>query len=973
MTKQQKRRPNIARPRPTGSRPRPFRPRPTRPRPKPTTRPTPQRPPIAQPIDIGEPPSGPPPSVDMPSDSQQATTRTEAETYGEIGSTLGQGYEQSPPEDIPGRPLSQLVSAGALPQYDLMQRLQSQVKEGSLTLDKSVLGEYGIMAELVGSFLDVLTPIRNPKMEFVQGSPGIVGIPGIETSEDPSTDGNLATPEDHALKISGDVTLFGSEAAKLEYADFFHYKGRPHCVFKYILSKELGIGTLLPGVPLIQGLKLSGPTLIAATASTLYDPSLDSGINEGFNFFGNLKIAESDDPSIRFIGDLLRVRELALHAAVDTAGATPEYLLEGAIQRDITLVDGANFKLRFTRSDVGIYVKGNPPEPSIALSNDLVVTLKEKGEDTHLVFTGGVKVELESITGSFTMNGTGRSPEGALSGTIQNTGEWKDPFGIPGITIRQFALQVGFTYLFPYVDNVGIHANMKIGDVDGQVSILVDTNDPDQFVLAGATDRITMIQIMTAMTPATFAAYQALPGKLRRAMNKTLDVALEDVKVSIVPSATSIGGVHFRDEGVTIAGQLAIFGWQASMYLNVDTFDGLTAAADMDPLNIANVLKITGALGEAAPKMRLRISPSETPELYISSKIEFLGLSQELFVEVGEDGMLFILNRKLGKLLSTNLRFSYGDGDFEALGSIDFNLNLSLNTLLGEITLVDVGFNASANFRAGQSAGFHASIEGDFRLYGKTVTFPTLTLEAAPSDFQSVYNNVIDQIKDNALDLLGGVFETLEEWASAVKDGLVDFGGEVAEVAHDVYKASKEAAAKAYRTLGKGATAAAKGLSAAYDLSAEGVAQVLEGANYAAEEVAAAMENAFNLTVEAAAEVLKAAGYAAEEVGDALKSAYDASARVAAEALNHAGYAAEEVGDALKSAYNATADVAADALKYAGYGVGEVGDFLQSGFGLAGDGLKDALRGAGYAAKEVEKFLKDVGQFFEDNLNPTKW
>ncbi|MEL6778785.1 MAG: hypothetical protein AAFO06_16165 [Cyanobacteria bacterium J06597_16] len=971
MTKLSKPRPNASRP--ARPRPKPFRPRPTGSRPKPTTRPTPQRPPIAKPVDIGEPPSGPPPAVDTPSEAQQATTRSEAETYEEIGSTLGQGYEQSPPEDIPGQPLSQLVSSGALPQYDLMLRLQSQIEEGSLTLDKSVLGDYGIMAELVGSILDVLTPIRNPKLEFVQGSPGIVGIPGMEVSEDPSTDENLATPEDHALKISGDVTLFGSEAAKLEYADFFHYKGRPHCVFKYILSKELGIGTFLPGVPLIQGLKLSGPTLIAATASTLYDPSLDSGINEGFNFFGNLKIAESDDPSIRFIGDLLKVQELALHAAVDTAGATPEYLLEGAVQRDITLVDGDNFKLRFTRSDVGISVKGKPPEPAISMSNDLVVTLKENGEDTHLVFTGGVKVELESITGSFTMNGTGRSPQGDLSGSIQNTGEWKDPFGIPGITIRQFALQVGFTYLFPFVDNVGIHANMKIGDVDGQISILVDTNDPDQFVLAGATERITMIQIMSSMTPATFVAYQALPGKLRRAMNKALDVALEDVKLSIVPSATSIGGVHFRDEGVTIAGKLAVFGWQASMYLNVDTFDGITAAADMDPLNIANVLKITGALGEAAPKMRLRLSPTETPDLYISSKIEFLGLSQELFVDVGEDGMLFILNRKLGKLLSTNLRFSYGDGDFEALGSIDFNLNLSLNTLLGEITLVDVGFNASANFRAGQSAGFYASIEGDFRLYGKTVTFPTLTLEAAPSDFQAVYNHVIDQIKDNALDLLGGVFETLEEWANAVKDGLVDFGGEVAEVAHDVYKASKEAAAKAYRTLGKGATAAANGLAAAYDLSAEGVAQVLEGANYAAEEVAEAMENAFNLTVEAAAKVLKAAGYAAEEVGDALKSAYDASARVAAEALNHAGYAAEEVGDALKSAYNATAEVAADALKYAGYGVGEVGDFLQSGYGLAGDGLKTVLRGAGYAAKEVEKFLKDVGQFFEDNLNPTKW
>ena len=130
-------------------------------------------------------------------------------------------------------------------------------------------------------------------------------------------------------------------------------------------------------------------------------------------------------------------------------------------------------------------VKGTPPEPSIAMSNDLVLTLIEKGEETHLVFTGGVKLEAESITGSFTMNGTGRSPEGTLSGKVQNTDEWREPFGIPGVVIRQFATQVGFTYLAPWVDNVGCHANMKIGDVDGSVSILIDTNDPDQFVLAG--------------------------------------------------------------------------------------------------------------------------------------------------------------------------------------------------------------------------------------------------------------------------------------------------------------------------------------------------------------------------------------------------------------------------------------------------------------------------------------------------------
>lgn len=924
-------------------------------------------------IPTGTPPSGPPPGTTTPPEAEQAATRTEAEVYTGVGSSLGGGYTSNPPDEIAGQPLSQLIASGAVPQYDLMVRLQSKVQDGTLTMDKATLGDYGVLVDLVGMLLDILAPIRNVQIQFAKGSPGMIGEPGQEISENPTEDNNLATPEDHALKISGDVTLFTNKAARLEYADFFHYKGKPNCSFKFIFTEDMGIGTFLPGVPLIQGLKLASPTIIAATASTLYDPNLDSGINEGFNFFGNLKIAESDDAGIRFIGDILDVRELAVHAAVDTSGATPQYLLEAAVQRDITIIDGKNFKLRFTRSDVGIYVKGQPPEPSIAMSNDLVVTLIEKGKENHLVFTGGVKIEAESITGSFTMNGTGRSPEGALSGTVQNTGEWREPFGIPGVIIRQFAVQVGFTYLFPWVDNVGVHANMKIGDVDGSVSILVDTNDPDQFVLAGSTDRITIIQIMSAMSPVTFVAYQALPSAVRSAMNKAVDIALEDVKVSIVPSATSIGGVHFRDEGVTIAGRLAVFGWQASMYLNVDTFDGITAAADMDPLNILNVLKVTGAGTDPAPKLRLRISTADTPYLYISAKIEFLALTQELQVEVGENGMLFIFNRSLGNILTTNLRFSYKDYNFDANGKINFNLNASFNTVFGKITLVDIGFNAEATIRAGQDAGFFASLSGGFRFYGKTVTFPTLTLDVPPSDFQAIYDQVIKRIEDKALDIFGDVFETLEEWANAVKDGTIVFAGEVATVAKDVYKASKEAAAKAYKTLNKGAREAAKGISQAYNISARETAKVLKGAEYAANEVADAMQDAFKLTVDGAADALKYAGYGVNEVGNALKTAYNATANATAKALKAAGYTVNQVGDALKSAYNATADTTAKALKFAGYGVNEVGNFLKSGYNLTGKALQSALEGAGYAAKQVEGFLKDVGEWFGDNMNPTKW
>ena len=922
----------------------------------------------------------PGPAIGVVGAAAQEALRNEGEALSKVGASLGQNYLTDPPADLPSQPLTELIRQKQVPQYDLMQSLQSMVQNNQLSLNKNALGAYGEIGDLVGSILDVFVTVRNPEIEFVKGQPGMVGAPGMEVIEKPDQSGNLATPEDHALKLSGDVTLFGQTDVRLEYADFFHYKGKPNCSFKFLFQQPMGIGSVLPGVPLIEGLQLSGPVMIAATASTLYDPTLDSGINEGFNFFGNVKVAESNDAAIRFIGDLLQVQELAVHTAVDTSSTIPQYILEAAVQRDVTVINGSNFKLRFTRSDVGISVKGAPPEPALTISNDMVVTLIADGKENHLVFTGGIKVEAESITGSFTMNGTGRSPQGALSGTVQNTGEWREPFGIPGVVIRQMAAQVGCTYLFPWVDNIGVHANLKIGDVDGSISVLADTNDPDQFVLAGATDRITMFQMLSAMSPVTFVAYQALPSGTRNTLNKVVDVALEDVKVSIVPVACSIGGVHFRDEGVTIQGSLTAWGWNASAYVNVDTFDGITVRADMDPLDIGGVFKLTGAQNDPAPIMRMKVSPSSTPYLYVSGKVYLLGLSQELRIEANESGLSFFLRSQVGNFLTTKLTCTYGDGDFEATGSIDFNLNVNIPTSFGTIPLVNIGFDAATTIRAGQTHGFYLSVSGSFQFYGQQLTMPTLTLQIAPSTFEALYNAVIKQIRDAAEELFKSIFRTLEEWANAVAQGVVQFSGAVADVAKNVYNASAEAAIQAYKTISQGATEIAQGLRSVYGYTSRQAASALRTANYAVKTVGRALENAYRLGAKASADALKVAGYAVNEVGGALKDVYNVTDQGMADALKFAGYTVNEVGNTLNSFFTLSASGMADALEFAGYGINETGGFVKDTYNLTAQGLNDALKAAGYATSEVETFFRGLGGEFESffdpedtPLNPSNW
>lgn len=885
--------------------------------------------------------------------------RSQGEELSTVGTTLGKGFDENPPEAIEPRPLKQLISGGLMPQFDLMSQLEGAVSNGELVFDEQLLGEYADIAGFAANVLSVFVAIKNPKIEFVKGQPGMIGAPGMQTVIDADGSTRLATPEDHALRVTGEVRLFGDLLFQLQ-ADFFHYKKEPKCAFKFVSTQALGVGTFLPGVPLIQALKMSGPTLIVCNAETLYDPSLDSGINEGFNFFGNLKIAESDDKAMQFIGGLLSIKELAVHAAIDTSARARKIILEAAVQRNVTLLDAPGFKLRFTRSDVGLEISGTPPEPTVSLSNDVVLTLRTGGKDTHLVFTGGIKVQPESISGFFTMNGTGRHPDGGLTGEIQNSGEWVDPLGIPGITIRQLSLQLGGTFAAPWIDNVGVHGNMKIGDIDGSMSVLIDTNDPDQFVLAGASDSLTMIQIMSAMLPVTFVAYQAMPAKLKKVLNEVIDVKLENVKVNIVPSATSIGGVHFRDEGVTIMGKLTAWGWSASAFINVDTFDGLTVRADMEPVNLFNVFAITGAQGDPAPVLRTRIGPDETSGVYVSGRVNLLGLEKQLLIEADAQGMNFLFEERLGNILTNRLMCTFGNGNFAAKGSVDFKLNVIIPTKLGEIPLIDIGLNAEAIIRAGEIDGFFMSLNGKFRFYGRMVTMPELKLSIAPRDFEAVYSAVIKQISNSALELFGPVFETLQQWANAVKNGVIKFGGEIADVALNVYQASKDEAVKAYKTLNRTANDVAKGLNDVYRASSAEVAKALKTARYAIDDVADALEDTFNLGANEAARILKQVDYTAEQVAGALKDAYGVTERMAANALKNAGYTVNQIGAALDDAFSATEKVAADALRYAGYGADEVGGALKSAYRATSDGVAQALKVAGFGANDVGKALKST-------------
>lgn len=923
----------------------------------------------------------------------------------------GRNVPVVPPAPVP---VSELLAAGGGQQFSLYARLrqaieQAQSDEG-IALNADLLGPFSDISEAALGLIDVFIQVRNPVVRLVEGQPGILGEPGREIDPD-----NALVNEDYSkVELSGQVSIFNLPAIQMT-AEFFTNKGKARTAIKFELppsadpdqSPSFGLGSIFPDIPFISGLKFTWPTFIVTNDAILYDPAFDSGIDPGVNFLANFELQDADDDIWQFIGTLFQAERLGLHASVQrTNSGDMIYTAECAIRRNIKLIDGDDFKLTYTRADISISLSGVPPEPSVTIANDLVVSLRNFSSDTfdHLVFTGALKVETESVTSSLTLNGTGRSPAGALDGLTQNT-EWREPFGITGVTIRQMAAQLGLTYTPPFIDNIGVVGNLKLGDIDGSIGVLVDLNDPDQFVLAGHTPRITIIQLMAVLTPPTLAAYQAVPDNLRNQLNRVVDVALEEVKVNIVPSATKIGQVLYRDEGFTVAGRLHVFGWQAEAFVNADYKDGITVRGSMDPIDVlGGLFQVRGARGAERAMLDIALRPDRF-HLEVSALVSLLGISQEVYFLVDpDDGLYFLLKSRVGSLLHLDLRCIFADGQLACSGQLDFNVNLRIPPItigpleVGGIQLVDVSVGTTASLRITTAPSFELSFSGNFSAFGKSFRTGTITVRVAPSDFRNIHQFLLDHLVDKAGEIFASLFKDAWSYAKNLAEGVIHFTGDVIQVFKDVFGVAEDVAARLADVAGWGLNQIASSLKTVYNLGEVAVGRALEAVGFVGSQLAAGLQTAFGLSVEAGAVALKAldysakavgqaihdvwttnervaaaalyhAGFLADKAGDAIKAVFSDLASVGAEALYFAGYLADETGRVLKDIYGVIDSVAASAMKVAGYAMEAIGGTLMSVFNASAAAIASILEGLDYALEDVGLFLKDVGGFADTVIN----
>ncbi len=556
----------------------------------------------------------------------------------------------------------------------LFARLQaaSQETDGkrSITLDAATLGEFNLFSTLAELRVEHLT-ITDARLEFM--------------SEEAEIDWqSKAAEQSMGLRLSGTAALLGlADAHAVVECVLDDDDGEPAAVLKLHPTSDMHLpvshllsdGVTLPDalqrlLDYIGNLHMACPVLAVASESVEGETEFpfNLGIDEGLNIYGVLNLTGlSGNNPFALIREWLNVDELSFHTTLCKHSVGWQVTQEAVVAKDTPVLSGVGVELVYKGATVTIDIAGHPPEIAILLSNTLLLSLNWFDAE-ELYLTGTMKLEPESFTGAYTLQ---QSP-GSESA-------W-NPFGMQGVSVQALAMQLGGTYLAPWIDNVGVATeDVTIGTTRSSLAMLVDTNDPDQFVFRLSMNETTLLELLSAFTPATFAAYQGLPRRWRRIMEQVVDIDFRDVVIHIVPAPTSIGDLAFDDEGIMVKGQMSPWGWDTEVDMVID-WDDIDIAVRVEPFSLqpggVELFTLTGLEDDAYPRLQFARGDETDTRLYLASELVLLGTRHRTYASYEASELVVDLDSHL-PFVHVSVKANQSAGTTSASGHLDLVMNLN--------------------------------------------------------------------------------------------------------------------------------------------------------------------------------------------------------------------------------------------------------------------------------------------------------
>ncbi|MBZ5508851.1 MAG: hypothetical protein LAO78_25605 [Acidobacteriia bacterium] len=576
------------------------------------------------------------------------------------------------------------------------------------------------------------------------------------------------------------------------------------------------------------------------------------------------------------------------------------------------------------------------------------------------------------------------------------------PPRVKGLHLEDFGLIMGVFFEPPGVD-LGIQGKCRIGEVQGtkdnEFAMILEVIEevPNLLYLSFYIDEMDLGQVVTLFTD------RQEPGIVQSMeIVKAYGLSFRFAENVVVLPDGSIA-----QPGFGLSASIQLLSWGGHVDLQVGATDGIHGTAELSPINLRNVLVISGD-GKGikrifqqtsgtwqlvtnssivrtlpAPPVRqetiiapggpvLQFNCLKSPFIHASLMVSLFDLQKaKIDATLSTSGISFVLTYTVDGIEKFNMSCSLQDRDhFSASGLFHFKLD----AIVGPIHVQGINFssihlvtNVDANVAVIlDPSRFSMDVSGGFNFQGIVFTFPRIALTVAPSSLKELPGKVLGQIRGFADQIFGELFKDAQRWAGMIGQGIITGVDDMATGLNTVFHLTSDEAAKLMKSARLGENLVCAGLNSAYHLTADAAAATMKGAGYAAGEVASGLHAAYKQTAAETAVMLKGAGFAVNDVGNALRTAFGLPPQAAAQVLKGAGYALNDVNSALHNAYGAMAQQAAQWLSAAGYAVNDVGGVLKTFYGTPASQAGMELRMAGYAAGEIGNALKNTWGAGED-------
>lgn len=529
-------------------------------------------------------------------------------------------------------------------------------------------------------------------------------------------------------------------------------------------------------------------------------PSLPATVSPGFSFFSTLAMQGA------ILGPLANVFDqgvtLDLLAIVDTN--TPA---------------NSAFKAIF---------KGSSVNNSIAWT-DIVVTLRPAALSFSIKAGATFTIEDEKLT----LSGEGtidlEPPAVTFSLLIEN---WRHPFGINNLVVKQFGLQVGIK---EEGVTIGLLGAFQIGTEPRTFTLVVggeiiDFEAPGAIIFQlDSDDQNNPLMLSDVITQFTQLDMSSVP-VLNAIGFRKLDFAVVDD-----PNGFSIGDYHFPP-GIGIAADIFIYSWEAKFGLQVNWGKGIIASGSIsEPISLGGVLIISNADGTKGPsgsidtsqlpsrtdrhalerrREQLAIGAGAQPYFTLDGRIRFLGIDESVKASAAGKSFDFELSWAFLDVVRANLACSLGDAThFSASALIGFDLDVTLGPYsVGGVELIPQvhidGPKAALAFgiQIDPTVIFEMSLRLKFAWgsLGFDIGF-TLTAADIAHELTNLWNALITWLKDNVGKLFADLLADVAKWVKALEDELKALGEDIAKVADalaNFFKTTVEDAAAFLKRLG---------------------------------------------------------------------------------------------------------------------------------------------------------------------------